>query len=149
MTGCVREDQVFTEGRLRTTCNGAIPVCDSRGACILGDDQYIDGSFPGGKKVIVRTGTDDNTLLVRFLLREMLSPGTEILVRAHEPACSNFDERHIDEADLFERAGDDRILEFELALPGKGDHMIEIFSDMAAEYSMTTTLQKASNSDDD
>jgi len=138
--GCVSDDEVFTEGRLRTTCDGAIPICDSRGACILGNDKYIDGQFPGGNKLIVRTGTDDNDLIVRFLLREMLSPGTEILVRAYEPGCSNFDERHIEDTDLFERAGDDRTLEFDLDLPGRGDHLLEIFSDMGAEYSMTTTV---------
>lgn len=145
-TGCVREDAVFTEGRLRTTCDGAIPVCDSRGACILGNDKYIDGQFPGGKKLIVPTTSDDNKLVVRFLLREMISPGTEILVRAHRPACSDFDERQV-EADLFERAGDDRILQFELALPGEGDHLLEIFSDMSAEYSMTTTVEKSTDAE--
>lgn len=144
LSGCVEQDSIFTQGRIQTTCNGAIPICDSRAACVVGDDVYVDGTFPGGQKTIVRTQTDKNRLIVRFLLREMLNPGTEILVRAHSPSCNYFDDQHPQDVDLFERAGDDRVLEFQLNLRGEGDHLLEIFSDMAADYTMTTTVQDKS-----
>jgi len=38
-------------------------------------------------------------------------------------------------------AGDDRVLAFELDLPGRGDHLLEVFSDMSATYQMTTTVE--------
>jgi hypothetical protein len=139
--GCVEADETFTQGRLRATCNSAIPVCDTRAACVLGDDEYLEGSFPGGEEFIVRTESGDRRLVVRFLLREMISPGTEMLVRAHQSGCAEFDERRLRDVDLFERAGDDRILQFELDLQGRGDHLVEIFSDMAADFSMTTTVE--------
>jgi hypothetical protein len=141
--GCVDQDTVFTRGRIQATCNAAIPVCDGRAACVIGNDDYVEGTFPGGQKTIVRTETADNRLVVRFLLDEMVSPGTEMLVRAHQPGCNAFEQQHPTDVDLFERAGDDRILQFTLDLPGQGDHLLEVFSDMGADYRMTTTVEKS------
>lgn len=138
---CVRQDEVFTQGRVKTTCGDAIPVCDTRAACVLDDNVFVEGAFPGGLKSIVRTESENNTLLVRFLLDDMSSPGSELLVRAHQPGCGQFNERHPQDVDLFERAGDDRILQYELELEGTGDHLVEIFSDMAADYTMTVTVE--------
>lgn len=140
-TSCVRQEEVFTEGRVETTCGDAIPVCDTRAACVLDDNVYVDGAFPGGLQSIVRTESGDNRIVVRFLLEEMTSPGSELLVRAHSPGCGTFNERHLQDVDLFERAGDDRILQYELELEGDGDHLLEIFSDMGAEYLMTVTVE--------
>lgn len=141
LASCVRQDEVFTEGRVETTCGNAIPVCDTRAACVLDDNSFVEGAFPGGIKTIVRTESEKSRLLVRFLLDDLSSPGTELLVRAHDPGCGNFNERHPQDVDLFERAGDDRILEYELQLNGSGDHLVEIFSDMASDYTMTVTSE--------
>jgi len=138
---CVDQEDTFTQGRIETTCGNAIPVCDTRAACVVGDDSFVTGAFPGGLKTIVRTDDEDNRLLVRFLLDDLTSPGTELLVRASEPGCGAFDERQLQDVDLFDRAGNDRILAFELELDGAGDHLLEIFSDMAADYTMTVTVE--------
>jgi hypothetical protein len=138
---CIQQRKGFTEGRLETTCGDAIPVCDTRAACVLDDSVYVDASFPGGLKSLVRTETGDNKVVVRLLLEEMVSPGSELLVRAHSPGCGTFNERHLQDVDLFERAGDDRILQYEIDLEGEGDHLLEMFSDMGAEYLMTVTVE--------
>lgn len=140
--GCVDHDENFTRGRIQTTCDGSIPVCDRRADCVVGDDVYLEGTFPGGRDTIVRTESDGNRLIVRFLLRKMVAPGTELLVRAHGSGCGEISEAHPKDVDLFERAGDDRILEFQLDLAGRGDHLLEVFSDMGADYTMTTTVEE-------
>jgi hypothetical protein len=140
--GCVDDESVFTQGRIEKPCNAAIPVCDVQAACTLKNDEYYEGQFPGGQRVIVTTETDDAKLIARFLLREMLYPGTEMLVQAHTPDCGRFTEEHPQDVDLFDLAGDDRVLEYQLELPGRGDHLVEIFSDMSADYTMTLTIEE-------
>ena len=87
---------------------------------MLQDDEFYSGHFPGGLRILIRTETGNNHLIVRVLLTEMLYPGTEMLVQAHTPDCSNLAEEHPINVDLFQVAGDDRTLEFELDLPGRG-----------------------------
>ena len=137
MCGCVNDEDIFTEGRIENPCNSAIPVCHVQAACILGEDEFIEGTFPGGRRLIVRTEADDARIVIRFLLKEMAFPGSEMQIQVYRPDCDDFDEEHLVDMDLFELAGDDRILEFELGAAGRGDHYVEIFSDMAADFAMT------------
>lgn len=139
---CGSEQGSFTRGRLEARCNDAIPACDTQAACIMSDGEYYDGAFPGGQQVIVRTDTENATLVARFLLTEMSFPGTEFQIAANSVGCDSFDELHLVDVDLFNYAGDDRIIEAELELEGKGDHLIEIFSDMNASYLMTFTIEE-------
>lgn len=140
--GCFSDDALFTQGRLEDICNGAIPVCSTQAACTLENDEFYDGFFPGGVRFIVRSETEDARLVVRLLLTEPLYPGTELLVQAHEPGCGQFDEEHIQDIDLFDFAGNDRVIEFEMDIPGRGDHLLEIFSDMASEYTLVTLVEE-------
>lgn len=139
-SGCVNEDRVFTQGRLQDLCNEAIPICGQTAACTLDEREFLKGQFPGGARVIVRTEFEDQTLFARFLLSELNFPGTEFVIQAFSPNCGSYDDAQILNKDLFQEAGDDRILEFELDVAGRGDHLIEIFSDMTAEFSMTLSL---------
>lgn len=140
--GCLDDESVFTDGRLEDPCNGSIPVCDTQAACVLDTDEYYRSEFPGGARMIVRTESEDARIFVRFLLTDPIYPGTELLVQAYEPGCGEFDEEHPRDIDLFEFAGDDRIIEFELELPGRGDHLLEIFSDMSSQYLMAVIIEE-------
>ena len=142
LSGCFTDESLFTDGRLEDLCNGSIPVCETQAACVLDVDEFYRSEFPGGARMIVRTEAEQSTLIVRFLLTETLYPGTELLVQAYEPGCGELDERHLQDINLFEFAGDDRILEFELELPGRGDHLLEIYSDMSAQYLMTVLVNE-------
>ncbi|MBW2256295.1 MAG: hypothetical protein JRI25_17095, partial [Deltaproteobacteria bacterium] len=54
-----------------------------------------------------------------------------------EPDCSldtDFARVHLEDVDLFEEAGQDRTLLFELEAADAGEHMLEIFSDASAVY---------------
>lgn len=139
---CVDDETVFTGGRLEDPCNGSIPVCNTQAACVLENDEFYRSEFPGGVRFIVRSETEDAKLVVRALLTEPLFPGTEFNVIANEPSCGRFDQELIKDVDLFQFAGDDRIIEFELDIPGRGDHLVELFSDMSSTYLFTTTVEE-------
>ena len=141
-SACLNDERVFTQGRIEDLCDSAIPACDSQASCILRGDEFYEGSFPGGLKVITRTEGEDGTLIVRFLLTEMLSPGTELFIEASTPNCADKAIDHPQDVDLFDLAGDDRILEYHVDLPGRGDHLVTIFSDMSARYLMTFTYEE-------
>lgn len=139
---CVSDVDVFVAGRLENPCNATIPICRVRGSCVLRGDEYVRGTFPGGFRGIVQNSDiAEAQLVVRFLLTEMVTPGTELHVQLHTPDCGGLDEAHPRDIDLFEYAGRDRLIEFNLDLDGRGDHLLEIFSDMSAEYLLTVTIE--------
>lgn len=143
LSSCVDDESVFTDGRLEDLCNGAIPVCDLQASCMLTNEEYYRGSFPGGFYVFVRSNAESNRIMVRFLLTEMLYPGTELHVIVRTPDCGHIEEEHILDRDIFDFAGDDRIIDFDIPLPGKGDHLVEVVSDMNADFLMTTTVSSS------
>lgn len=142
LSGCGDDQSVFVGKRLEQRCNSAIPACDTRASCVMGNDVYYSGQFPGGLKTLVRTETEDAKLVVRILLTDMLFSGSELQISANSTGCNDFDEVHKQDIDLFELAGQDRILEYELDLVGRGDHLVEIFSDMSASYLLTLNVEE-------
>jgi hypothetical protein len=142
LTSCGDEEEVFVGQRLEQRCNSSIPACDTRAFCVLTNNDYYSGQFPGGLRVLVRSETDNAKLVVRVLLTEMLFPGTELQMTAHSTGCNTFDEVHEQDVNLFELAGGDRTLEYHLELTGRGDHLVEVFSDMSASYLMTLTVEE-------
>lgn len=141
LLGCVNDDRVFTQGRIQDLCNEAIPVCGRTAGCTVDDREFIRGNFPGGQRFIVRTEFPDQRLIARFLLDEMNFPGTEMLVQAYSSDCGDYDETLHTDRDLFQLAGDDRIIDFDLSLPDRGDHLVEVFSDMNAAFTLSMSLE--------
>lgn len=139
-SGCIDDARLFSQGRLEDPCNNAIPICNTQAGCTVHNESFYAGEFPGGLRFIVRSEAEDSTINVRFLLDNMIFPGTEMLVHVKTPDCGDFSEEHVQNRDLFELSGDDRVLDFILELPGRGDHLLEVFSDMSATYQMTTTV---------
>lgn len=139
--GCSDDESAFIQGRLENRCNGAIPVCGFQAACVLGADQFIRGRFPGGQRVIVRTQTDPTQIRTRFLLLDQKFPGSEIAVRAFDTGCGDFDEEQAVDRDLFDLAGDDGIIEYTLEVEGRGDHYVDVFSDMTSDFIFKVELE--------
>jgi len=166
---CRDAQQIFTEDRLENLCTGHVPTCGMVASCVLGEDQYIRGQFPGGATVVVRTderhrpdtpppgqqaptepaseqGPERTTvtanMLVRLLLIDPRYPGTELRSRGYDNDCGNFDERLDQEVPggLFELAGGDGVIDHALVVGGDGDHMVTIFSDMNAGYLLRVDL---------
>lgn len=134
LAGCASAEDVFTDGRIENLCVQAVPACGRPARCELTGDQFLRSRFPGGERLLVRTFTDTSILRVRMLLLDRRYPGTELLVRGFDTGCRDFDEVLYRDLDLFALAGDDGVLEVEIEVHGRGDHPLEIFSDLASEY---------------
>ncbi|MCA9547713.1 MAG: hypothetical protein KC613_25090 [Myxococcales bacterium] len=138
--GCVDAEQAFTDGRLEDPCAGAVPVCQTRAACVLDPDEFVQGTFPGAQRLIVRTDVDRARVRVRLLFTEQVYPGTELQLDLWTPGCGDRERARLVDIDLFERAGADGILEFTLAAPGRGDHLLDVYSDLSARWTLTVDV---------
>lgn len=137
--GCADAETVFIGTRLENLCVQSVPGCiDAR--CAVTADQYIRSTFPGGETLVVRSDTDDAVIRVRSFLIDQAYPGTEFQVRAYDTGCRDSTERVFADRDLFLLAGDDSVIEVELEVQGRGDHVIEIYSDMASNYLLTVEV---------
>jgi len=132
--GCASEEEIFTEGRIENRCNESIPICGYQASCVLGEDAFLRAQFPSGHRMIVRSEVDPVRLRVRLLFTEESFPGTELLVRAYSTGCADYDEHSVTGEDVFEQLTGGDAAEYELDVTGRGDHMVEVFSDMAAEF---------------
>ena len=140
--GCATSEGIFAGDRIENLCNDALPVCGQRAGCVLTADEYLAGRFPGGQRLIVRTPTDSSRLLVRIFLDEQVFPGTELQIRAGNTGCDGFDQVLQRDIDLFELAGESQTLERELEVEGRGDHLVEFFSDMASSFFLTIDVDE-------
>jgi hypothetical protein len=138
LVGCSAED-LFTQGRVNEPCSAVYPTCHVSYAagCYLDGDRYTEGNFPGARRLLVATRLVEQTIRVRLFFRNMLFPGTEILVQAYEPDCGDIVQDLREDVDVFEEAGDDRIIIFDLPTQTPGDHLIELYSDCATDYLLT------------
>ena len=142
ISGCLSREENFTQGRLRATCESATPICSGRATCTVSPKRYLEGTFPGAERAILYLQHPRSQVTVRMLLAEQVYPGTELLVRVHELGCASAEEEQLVDVDIFRRAGDDRILTFTFDVDGRGDHLIEFFSDMSARYTVTVDVEK-------
>ena len=112
--GCADAESIFTDGRIESRCNSIVPICNTQASCVLQEDQYLRDDFPGGKTFIVHTEDEQNSLTARFLLVEPRFTGTELLVRVHNSDCGDYEEGSTRDRDLFDVAGEDSIIDYEL-----------------------------------
>ncbi len=134
--GCQTQEEAFTNGRLEQLCEGAIPICDLYAGCVLPRVEYISGRFPGAQRAIIPVERGQHRLKVRLLFTEMVFPGTEFLLQVSDVGCGRVEQVQLLDIDIFDRAGDDRVLQFNIDLRDEegGDRLVEIFSDMAASW---------------
>lgn len=142
LSGCTTAEGIFTEGRIENRCNDSVPVCGGQAGCVLGTDQFLEGRFPGGQQVIARTDSELTRIVLRFLLVDRVFAGTQIITRAYDTGCTDFDDQRHEDRDLFDLSGDEGILEFHLEVEGRGDHLVEVFSDMGSGFLMTVSNEE-------
>jgi hypothetical protein len=137
VSSCKSPEDAFIGDRLLSLCDEAYWICDVPAGCVLSEDEYVEGVFPGVRRVVVVTEKEDVDLQVRLFFRKMEAPGTELLVQLYEPDCTiipDLGQAQLVDVDLFEKAGDDRILAFDLTALQIGEHLLEIYSDSSVEY---------------
>ncbi len=139
LSGCLSREDTFTEGRIERLCSASLPICNTRVTCTLDQESFLTGAFPGAERTMIYTPHPLTTVTVSFLIDEQIFPGTEMIVRAHQIGCVEVQEERLLDVDIFNRAGDDRILSFRFDLEGRGDHLIEWFADATATYAVTVS----------
>jgi hypothetical protein len=131
----------FIGDRTEELCQSTLPVCKGQTAgCMLDQQHYLQGTFPGGRKVLLETTSSGVTIRVMLLLEDKLSPGTETEVTWFGPGCSDLYtyklSRDPQTSDLFKRAGAASVLTVEQEVEEEGDHLISVWSDAACKYVM-------------
>jgi hypothetical protein len=136
--GCSAED-IFKRGRVDEPCSAVYPTCNLGFAagCYLDSGTYTEGQFPGDRRILVTTTFLGESIRVRLYFKEMIFPGTMILAQAYEVDCGDVERDIREDIDVFDEAGDDRIIIFDLPVETPGDHLIELYSDCAADYILT------------
>ncbi len=134
---CLTAEDAFTDDRLLKLCDEAYFICGRPTGCTLDKEHYVEGAFPGTRRVVIATEDVDTKIQVRLFFRTMESPGTELIAQLKEPNCTldtRLAQEHLKDIDLFEEAGDDRKLVFDLQALQEGEHVLEIYADASAEY---------------
>lgn len=140
-SGCQAGSETFVGDRLPMLCDGIYWTCNVSAACTIDEDHFLEGSFPGTHRFLVHTDELSSGLLsLRLYFEEMRAPGTELLAQVYEPAClvdGELGRVHYEDVDLFDEAGDDRVLDLELEVEERGEHLVEIYSDASASFLLT------------
>jgi len=144
LCSCKSPAEAFIDDRMLSLCDEAYWICDFAAGCVLEGDEYVEGIFPGVRRVVVVTEKEDVDVRVRLFFNKMEAPGTELLVQLYEPDCTvNPDLGQVDlvDVDLFDEAGDDRVLTFDLAAQQTGEHLLELYSDSSVEYLLIAAVK--------
>lgn len=138
--GCTTAEGTFTAGRLEDLCVADLLVCDTTASCVTDESDFVRLGFPGHHRVVWQTTRPRSRVRVRLFFSTMRDPGTELQVVVNTPDCGDADSEVLLDQDVFELAGDRRVLEFDLDANDSGDHLVEVFSDMTADVVMTTSF---------
>ena len=141
---CQSAEEAFVEGKMLSLCDEAYWICNVPAGCVLEGDEYVEGVFPGIRRVVVVTEKENLNVEVRLFFSTMEAPGTELLVQLYEPDCTvdtDLGQKDLVDVDLFEEAGDDRILAFDLRAQQIGEHLLELYSDSSVEYLMIAEVK--------
>lgn len=131
--GCGTSVGGFTAGRSLNTCDDSYPVCNTAAGCVLSENQYAEGMFPGQRKLIFRTG-GPSRVRVRLLFTEERSPGKSTIIEWNESGCGSQKTYSSMGRDIFQLAGEAQQLAVEQSLSTYGDHLIRLESDATARY---------------
>lgn len=123
----------FTEGRDLDRCDDTYPVCQVTAGCVLQESEYVEGTFPGQRQVIVVAPAGAVIHVDLYFVDETAS-GVDTEIRWHEPGCFETYRWASEGRDIFLEAGDTRVLSESRQVEETGDHLIEIFSDATLEY---------------
>ena len=136
-TSCQSGADAFVDDRLRSICDEAYRICGLPAGCVLDRNHYIEGAFPGSRRFVVVTESRDVKIIVRLYFETQVAPGTQFLLHAFEPNCIIDKEKAEviwENVDIFDEAGGNRTLQFELEVADEGEHLVEISSDAATDY---------------
>jgi hypothetical protein len=117
-------------------CNEMIPApCGMISHCILADDEYIQGSFPGSQTFTIRIAAPE-MVTFSFEFTNRISAGSMLTLTSTEPDCSETS-TYTAPGDIFMLAGASGILSFPITMTEPGDHLIQFSSDSYCSYDLS------------
>lgn len=142
--GCGGSRSDFIGSRAKDVCDAQWPVCSRVAGCILGEESYTEGRFPGRRQIIVQL-PEASTVRLRFFLEDVVAAGQETVVTFHEEGCRERIRQVVSGRTALESA--ERLGEFsrEAELSGVGDHMVEFESDLQARYVLKVEVEPLRN----
>ena len=138
-SACGDAKSVFIGNRLRDDCNGNWPVCTTAAGCVVGNGQYIPGTFPGTLRTIVQL-TVPTTVEIDIFLTTEGAVGSETDLIWNEPGCGQAFRDPINGKDLFAQFDSAGQFTDSHELYESGDHLIEVNSDATANYVLKLNL---------
>lgn len=123
----------FTSGLDLDRCEDTFPVCTTTAGCVLTENDYIEGEFPGQRAIIVPAPAEA-VIHIDIFFVEQRAAGVDTDIRWHEPGCFDTYRWTSGGQDIFLDAGRDRVLTRSQQVFQDGDHLVEIFSDAIADY---------------
>jgi hypothetical protein len=117
-------------------CNETIPApCGEIAHCVLDDDEFLQGTFPGSQIFVIRT-TEPQQVIFSFEFSNRISAGTTLILTSTEPDCSQ-QSTYMNPSDIFQLAGASGVLSFPITMTEVGDHLIQFSSDSYCSYQLS------------
>ena len=132
-TGCSSGEDEFTASRVTEQCNESWPVCDLVAGCIVGNESYLTGLFPGTRRVIVRLD-EASQVTASFFLKNIAAEGTTTTLTFYEGGCNSQIRVDLTGKAFVNEAQTVGFVARNENLNDVGDHRFEFVSDTQAEY---------------
>lgn len=130
---CGSPDDAFLGNRYLDKCDSSWPVCDTSAGCKMDNSTYIQASFPGEKRMLLRTGKPAE-VRVSIFLQSQKAAGTLTEVEWYETGCGTRYVEEVTGVNFFKEAGDRQEFTRSKNLTTVGDHFIRVQSDSTADY---------------
>ncbi len=133
LCGCPGKVEQFIGSRVEDPCNHNWNVCAGVTGCLLGDQSYISGRFPGEQSVGVQV-FEPSTVTVTFLIEEVGSAGDQTAIDFWEDSCRSRVRVEIPGRTFLGEADKTGTVSRSADLSGVGDHLIDFSSDSRTTY---------------
>ncbi len=144
VAGCPDPAAQFTAGRLPDPCNGTWPVCTTIAGCVVNNSTYLEGTFPGPRRMIVRTRSQA-TIKVSVYLKSEGATGHETSINWNDASCGMVATETLTGADFFKEFEAQGTFTRTKSVSQEGDHLITFSSDSTADYLLKLDITETGN----
>ena len=131
--GCGDARGDFVQGRAQDSCDEAWPVCAEVAGCVLGNQSYRAGRFPGETRFAIHL-EEPSLVRVSFFLEDVGAAGEETVITLYEDGCRARVREAISGRTFVGEAERNGVVYREATLTGAGDYLIELQSDAQARF---------------
>ncbi len=115
-------------------------MCDRIVGCFLGDRSFIEGTFPGSRRLAVQV-FEPSKVTLSFLLDDVTAAGEETTVTFFEDRCRSRERVETTGKAFIAESANAGFVKKSAQLTGVGDHLIEFESDARAKYTVKVDVR--------